>query len=79
MFIDFTLADQLINHAAKLHYMSGGQLKIPLTIRVQWVSAAMGAIHEFRIMAGPRSGLESRHAGKSGRHERFAQVNDSRR
>ena len=32
MFIDFiTLAmDQLVNHAAKLHYMSGGQLKIPL-------------------------------------------------
>lgn len=37
MFIDFiTLAmDQLVNHAAKLHYMSGGQLKVPLTIRVQ--------------------------------------------
>ena len=31
MFIDFiTLAmDQLVNHAAKLHYMSGGQLKDP--------------------------------------------------
>ena len=31
MFIDFiTLAlDQLVNHAAKLHYMSGGQLAIP--------------------------------------------------
>ncbi|MBI4526306.1 MAG: alpha-ketoacid dehydrogenase subunit beta [Deltaproteobacteria bacterium] len=37
MFIDFiTLAmDQLINHAAKLHYMSGGQIQVPLTIRVQ--------------------------------------------
>ncbi|MCL5959042.1 MAG: alpha-ketoacid dehydrogenase subunit beta [Chloroflexi bacterium] len=35
MFVDFiTLAmDQLVNHAAKLHYTSGGQLKVPLTIR----------------------------------------------
>ena len=48
MFIDFiTLAmDQLINHAAKLHYMSGGQLKIPLTVRVQCgISGTMGAHH----------------------------------
>ncbi|MGH7847111.1 MAG: alpha-ketoacid dehydrogenase subunit beta [Candidatus Binatia bacterium] len=37
MFVDFiTLAmDQLVNHAAKLHYMSGGQLRVPLTVRVQ--------------------------------------------
>jgi len=35
MFIDFiTLGmDQLVNHAAKLHYMTGGQLQVPLTIR----------------------------------------------
>jgi pyruvate dehydrogenase E1 component beta subunit len=48
MFIDFiTLAlDQLVNHAAKLHYMSGGQLKIPLTVRVQCgISGSMGAHH----------------------------------
>lgn len=48
MFIDFiTLAmDQLVNHAAKLHYMSGGQLKIPLTVRVQCgISGNMGAHH----------------------------------
>jgi pyruvate/2-oxoglutarate/acetoin dehydrogenase E1 component len=48
MFIDFiTLAmDQLVNHAAKLHYMSGGQLKIPLTVRVQCgISGTMGAHH----------------------------------
>ena len=48
MFIDFiTLAmDQLINHAAKLHYMSGGQLNIPLTVRVQCgIGGAMGAHH----------------------------------
>jgi pyruvate/2-oxoglutarate/acetoin dehydrogenase E1 component len=48
MFIDFiTLAmDQLVNHAAKLHYMSGGQLKIPLTVRVQCgIGGNMGAHH----------------------------------
>jgi len=37
MFVDFiTLAlDQLVNQAAKTHYMSGGQLKVPLVIRTQ--------------------------------------------
>jgi acetoin:2,6-dichlorophenolindophenol oxidoreductase subunit beta len=48
MFIDFiTLAmDQLMNHAAKLHYMSGGQLKVPLTVRAQCgISGHMGAHH----------------------------------
>jgi pyruvate/2-oxoglutarate/acetoin dehydrogenase E1 component len=52
MFIDFiTLAmDQLVNHAAKLHYMSGGQLKIPLTIRVQCgISGNMGAHHSQSV------------------------------
>src|ERR1044071_6207650 len=48
MFIDFiTLAmDQLVNHAAKLHYMSGGQLRVLLTIRAQCgITGAMGAHH----------------------------------
>jgi acetoin:2,6-dichlorophenolindophenol oxidoreductase subunit beta len=48
MFIDFiTLAmDQLVNHAAKLHYMSGGQLRVPLTIRtLSGASGAWGAHH----------------------------------
>lgn len=48
MFMDFiTLAmDQLVNHAAKLHYMSGGQLRVPLTIRAQGgVSGSYGAHH----------------------------------
>jgi pyruvate dehydrogenase E1 component beta subunit len=48
MFVDFiTLAmDQLVNHAAKLHYMSGGQLRVPLTVRVQGgVLAGFGAHH----------------------------------
>ena len=54
MFIDFiTLAmDQLVNHAAKLHYMSGGQLKMPLTVRVQCgISGAMGAHHSQSLEA----------------------------
>lgn len=48
MFIDFiTLAmDQLVNHAAKLHYMTGGQLRVPLTVRAQGgVVGASGAHH----------------------------------
>lgn len=48
MYIDFiTLAmDQLINHAAKLHYMSGGQLRVPLTVRTQGgIVGASGAHH----------------------------------
>ena len=37
MYIDFiTLAlDQLVNQAAKAHYMSGGQLTVPLVLRTQ--------------------------------------------
>lgn len=37
MFIDFlTLAmDALVNHAAKLRFMSGGQLRVPLVLRTQ--------------------------------------------
>jgi pyruvate dehydrogenase E1 component beta subunit len=37
MFIDFlTLAlDQLVNQAAKAHFMSGGQLNVPLVLRTQ--------------------------------------------
>jgi len=54
MFVDFiTLAmDQLVNHAAKLHYMSGGQLRIPLTVRVQGgVLAGFGAHHSQSLEA----------------------------
>jgi pyruvate/2-oxoglutarate/acetoin dehydrogenase E1 component len=37
MYIDFaTIAmDQIVNQAAKLHYMSGGKVKLPLVIRTQ--------------------------------------------
>jgi acetoin:2,6-dichlorophenolindophenol oxidoreductase subunit beta len=44
MFIDFiTLAmDGIVNQAAKYHYMSGGQLSVPLVVRTQ-IGAAGGA------------------------------------
>ena len=54
MFIDFmTLAmDQLVNHAAKLRYMTGGQYSIPLTVRVQGGAAGgMGAHHSQSLEA----------------------------
>ncbi|MGI6162202.1 MAG: alpha-ketoacid dehydrogenase subunit beta [Christensenellales bacterium] len=37
MFVDFAFvaADQILNQAAKLHYMSGGKMKLPLVIRTQ--------------------------------------------
>ncbi|MCY0897890.1 MAG: alpha-ketoacid dehydrogenase subunit beta [Firmicutes bacterium] len=37
MWIDFAMVamDQIVNQAAKMRYMSGGQLKIPLVIRTQ--------------------------------------------
>jgi acetoin:2,6-dichlorophenolindophenol oxidoreductase subunit beta len=54
MFMDFaTLAmDQLVNHAAKLHYMSGGQLRVPLTVRMQFgATGSMGAQHSQSLEA----------------------------
>jgi acetoin:2,6-dichlorophenolindophenol oxidoreductase subunit beta len=45
MFIDFiTLAlDQLVNQAAKAHFMSGGQLAVPLVLRTQGGAGQRGA------------------------------------
>ena len=45
MFIDFiTLAlDQLVNGAAKAHFMSGGQLSVPLVLRTQGGAGYRGA------------------------------------
>jgi pyruvate dehydrogenase E1 component beta subunit len=54
MFVDFiTLAmDQLVNHAAKMHYMTGGQLRVPMTIRVQGgVGGGYGASHSQSLEA----------------------------
>src|SRR3954465_7458245 len=45
MFIDFiTLAlDQVVNQAAKAHFMSGGQLPVPLVLRTQGGAGQRGA------------------------------------
>jgi acetoin:2,6-dichlorophenolindophenol oxidoreductase subunit beta len=45
MFVDFmTLAlDQLVNQAAKAHFMSGGQLRVPLVVRTQGGAGQRGA------------------------------------
>jgi pyruvate dehydrogenase E1 component beta subunit len=54
MFIDFiTLAmDQLVNHAAKLHYMTGGQVRVPLTIRATFgIAGGWGAHHSQSLEA----------------------------
>lgn len=54
MFIDFiTLAmDQLVNHAAKLRYMTGGELSVPLTIRAQFgATGGFGAHHSQSLEA----------------------------
>jgi pyruvate/2-oxoglutarate/acetoin dehydrogenase E1 component len=47
MFFDFTLvcADQLINHAAKLRYMSGGRTPVPITVRTTVGGGRFGAQH----------------------------------
>ena len=54
MFVDFvTLAmDQLVNHAAKLCFMTGGLLRAPITVRVQGgVSGRFGAQHSQSLEA----------------------------
>ena len=45
MFIDFiTLAlDQVVNQAAKAHFMSGGQLTVPMVLRTQGGAGTRGA------------------------------------
>src|SRR4029079_14526450 len=54
MFIDFiTLAlDQLVNQAAKAHFMSGGQLAVPMVLRTQGGSGGRaGAQHSQSLEA----------------------------
>ncbi len=54
MYIDFmTIAmDQTVNQAAKIRYMSGGQVKVPLVIRTQGgAGRSMGAQHSNSLEA----------------------------
>jgi pyruvate dehydrogenase E1 component beta subunit len=52
MFVDFiTLAmDQLVNHAAKLRYLSGGQLRVPLVVRAQCGASGGWGAHHSQIL-----------------------------
>lgn len=47
MSINFTLVaiDQVVNHAAKLHYMFGGQMQVPLVIRTASGYGQLSATH----------------------------------
>jgi pyruvate/2-oxoglutarate/acetoin dehydrogenase E1 component len=54
MFMDFALvaADQLLNQAAKMRYMSGDQFRVPLTIRTQQgVGSGTAAQHSQSLEA----------------------------
>jgi pyruvate dehydrogenase E1 component beta subunit len=54
MFVDFiTLAlDQLVNAAAKAHFMSGGQLTVPLVLRTQGGAGRRGAAQHSQSLEG---------------------------
>jgi pyruvate dehydrogenase E1 component beta subunit len=52
MTINFSLLaiDQVINNASKLHYMSGGQIKVPLVIRMaSGAGSQLGAQHSHSL------------------------------
>ena len=54
MFIDFiTLAlDQLVNRRAKAHFMSGGQLTVPLVLRTQGGAGQRGGAQHSQSLEG---------------------------
>jgi acetoin:2,6-dichlorophenolindophenol oxidoreductase subunit beta len=52
MFVDFVTAasDQLFNHAAKIHFMSGGRVNVPLTVwTIGGAGTRWGAQHSQRL------------------------------
>jgi pyruvate/2-oxoglutarate/acetoin dehydrogenase E1 component len=53
MFFDFITVclDQVVNHAAKLRYMSGGHTPVPMTIRTTVGSSRFGAQHAQSLEA----------------------------
>ncbi|MGQ0625683.1 MAG: alpha-ketoacid dehydrogenase subunit beta [Sporichthyaceae bacterium] len=53
MFMDFTTVclDQIVNHAAKLRYMSGGHTPVPLTVRTGVGTRRFGAQHAQNLEA----------------------------
>ena len=84
MYEDFlTLSlEQIVNQAAKHRYMSGGQLKVPLTIRTQGGAGwSPGAQHAQQLEAWlvHVPGLKVVFASTPGRRARAALVGDLRR
>jgi len=51
-FVDFTplASDQIVNQAAKAHYMFGGQYKVPLTIRTATGAEGSSAAHHSQSL-----------------------------
>jgi pyruvate dehydrogenase E1 component beta subunit len=75
MFVDFlTLAlDQLVNQAAKAHFMSGGQLRVPLVVRTQGGAGQRGAAQHSQSLEawlahvpGPKIAMPSNAADAAG-------------
>ena len=83
MFIDFiTLAlDQLVNAAAKAHFMSGGQLTVPLVLRTQGGAGQRGGAQHsqsLESLADARARAQGRDAEPRGRRRRTARRRDRR-
>ena len=83
MFIDFiTLAlDQLVNAAAKAHFMSGGQLTVPLVLRTQGGAGHRGAAQHSQSLESWLThvpGPQGRDAEPRGRRRRPARQRDRR-
>ena len=74
--------DQIINSAAKMLYMSGGQFKIPIVFRGPGGSAFQVSSQHSQALESWYAyfpGLESRDAFNAGRRQRSFEVCDSRR
>ena len=84
MFGDFlTLTmDQMVNQAAKVHYMSGGTWKVPMVLRTtleRHAPLGRAALAIAPGLAEPRSGTESRAAVHSVRRQGAAEDRHPRR
>ena len=74
--------DQVVNNAANMRYMSGGQLAVPIVFRGPSGMAGSPGGHPFAsprglVLTGPR--LDGDHAEYAGRRQGVAQKRDSLR
>ena len=75
MYVDFVglAMDQIANQMAKVRYMTGGQVTVPMVLRTQGGtgrSAGAAAFAEPGILAGARPGASGGHAGHPRRCKR---------